>query len=241
MIKLKAFDKIEIDNINNLTGKIYSSFYTFWDYNLISISKTNNEHIFLQYVLGLYKLYVDCGGSRLKYIISQSLVRFNPFIGEMNNHYSLVCSLRSYYAHNNIDIYYENRAVLEKCEKWFRKTCGMNYPTNEDMWRECCDSLATSSNEFCERIHLIFNNVLKDKNNNITIYGWSQHYANDFPLKMTNDILKEIFSIRNISLHDIDKTISSNKGVWAQKYEEDILKTSLQPYYFLKNIIEKSI
>lgn len=217
-------------------------FIIFWEYYPYPFTDTTYGTVFLECVLALYRLYVDCGAGRLKYCFDQHRHGHNSLMEHMQRHYNNVCNLRTFFAHN---VYLSNdvdRTTYEKANRWFLQACGEAFPSSEASWEKCYYALVFETDIFHKSLLTRINQMTSGINRKILLEEAFKWYENYLPEKLLYPAIQCAVINHGLrwSSEQMKRFIRRNMSNLKSSYKNGVLYCD-NPYLFLLSIISDQI
>lgn len=242
MHKPKMLDTNAVNEINSRLYDNNRSFIVFWEYYPYRFIESNYSGIFLECVLALYRLYVDCGGNRLKYCFDQHRHGHNNELAKMQRHYNNICNLRTLFCHNLYLSSSCDKDTLDRGTSWLKNVCGEDFPTTEVSWKKCYDNLVIEADSFYNLLDSRMNWMITGINRRILLEEVFKWYSDNFPEKLLYSAVSGVLKDNNLrwAPSQIKELIGLNLEKWREIYKNEILSHS-NPYMYLLSLISDVI
>lgn len=242
MHKPTLLDIRAISELNGLMSNSGRHFIIFWEYYPYPFTDTTWGTAFLECVLALYRLYVDCGAGRLKYCFDQHRHGRSELLAFMQRHYNNVCNLRTFFAHNVYLSNEVNRATYEKAPRWFQYACGEAFPSTEASWKSCYDALVSEADTFHQRLLIRITQMTTGINRRILLEEAFRWYAGNLPENQLYTALQYAVGSHGLrwSSEQLRECIRRNMESWKSTYRDGVLYRD-DPYIFLLSILSDHV
>lgn len=242
MRRPKVLDSRIVNDLNSNFNYHGNHFIIFWEYYQYDFSSISYCGAFLECVLALYRLYIDCGAHRLKYCFDVQKHGRDGVLLTMQKHYNNVRNLRTYFSHNLYLSGSFDKNKYDQGTRWLENAAGSSLPFREEEWRKCYDKLVIEADEFYKLLHNRCNYSFNSIRGRILLEETYKWYSNEWPENILYSAVSGI--ARDYGLNwtsqETKEFINNNSANWRLEYKKEILKQS-EPYDFLLSLIADDI